>query len=192
MNLTPYVIEQTSRGERSYDIYSRLLNDRIILIFGEINDLTSQSVIAQLLYLESLSCDKPIYIYINSPGGHVTSGLAIYDVMNYIKSEVITIGMGLCASLGAFLLATGNKRYALPNTKVMIHQPLGRSEGQATDMMIVAKEIINTRSRLNKILSLKTNKPIEKIEKDSERDYYMTSEEAKEYGLIDDILSKAN
>lgn len=192
MNLTPYVIEQTSRGERSYDIYSRLLNDRIILIFGEINDLTSQSVIAQLLYLESLSCDKPIYIYINSPGGHVTSGLAIYDVINYIKSEVITIGMGLCASLGAFLLATGNKRYALPNTKVMIHQPLGRSEGQATDMMIVAKEIINTRSRLNKILSLKTNKPIEKIEKDSERDYYMTSEEAKEYGLIDDILSKAN
>lgn len=192
MNLTPYVIEQTSRGERSYDIYSRLLNDRIILIFGEINDLTSQSVIAQLLYLESLSCDKPIYIYINSPGGHVTSGLAIYDVINYIKSEVITIGMGLCASLGAFLLATGNKRYALPNTKVMIHQPLGRSEGQATDMMIVAKEIINTRSRLNKILSLKTNKPIEKIEKDSERDYYMTSEEAKEYGLIDEILSKAN
>lgn len=192
MNLTPYVIEQTSRGERSYDIYSRLLNDRIILIFGEINDLTSQSVIAQLLYLESLSCDKPIYIYINSPGGHVTSGLAIYDVINYIKSEVITIGMGLCASLGAFLLATGNKRYALPNTKVMIHQPLGRSEGQATDMMIVAKEIINTRSRLNKILSLKTNKPLEKIEKDSERDYYMTSEEAKEYGLIDDILSKAN
>lgn len=192
MSLTPYVIEQTSRGERSYDIYSRLLNDRIILIFGEINDLTSQSVIAQLLYLESLSCDKPIYIYINSPGGHVTSGLAIYDVINYIKSEVITIGMGLCASLGAFLLATGNKRYALPNTKVMIHQPLGRSEGQATDMMIVAKEIINTRSRLNKILSLKTNKPIEKIEKDSERDYYMTSEEAKEYGLIDDILSKAN
>lgn len=192
MNLTPYVIEQTSRGERSYDIYSRLLNDRIILIFGEINDLTSQSVIAQLLYLESVSCDKPIYIYINSPGGHVTSGLAIYDVINYIKSEVITIGMGLCASLGAFLLATGNKRYALPNTKVMIHQPLGRSEGQATDMMIVAKEIINTRSRLNKILSLKTNKPIEKIEKDSERDYYMTSEEAKEYGLIDDILSKAN
>ena len=192
MNLTPYVIEQTSRGERSYDIYSRLLNDRIILIFGEINDLTSASVIAQLLYLESIDQNKPIYIYINSPGGHVTAGLAIYDVLNYIKSEVITIGMGLCASLGAFLLATGNKRYALPNTKIMIHQPLGRSEGQATDMMSVAKEIINTRSRLNKILSLKTNQPIDKIEKDSERDYYMTSEEAKEYGLIDDILSKAN
>lgn len=192
MNLTPYVIEQTSRGERSYDIYSRLLNDRIILIFGEINDLTSASVIAQLLYLESISSELPIYLYINSPGGHVTAGLAIYDVINYIKCDVITIGMGLCASLGAFLLATGNKRYALPNTKIMIHQPLGRSEGQATDMMIVAKEIINTRSRLNKILSLKTNQSIEKIEKDSERDYYMTSEEAKEYGLIDDILSKAN
>ena len=192
MNLTPYVIEQTSRGERSYDIYSRLLNDRIILIFGEINDLTSASVIAQLLYLESISSELPIYLYINSPGGHVTAGLAIYDVINYIKCDVITIGMGLCASLGAFLLATGNKRYALPNTKIMIHQPLGRSEGQATDMMIVAKEIINTRSRLNKILSLKTNQSIEKIEKDSERDYYMTSEEAKDYGLIDDILSKAN
>lgn len=192
MNLTPYVIEQTSRGERSYDIYSRLLNDRIILIFGEINDLTSASVIAQLLYLESISSELPIYLYINSPGGHVTAGLAIYDVINYIKCDVITIGMGLCASLGAFLLATGDKRYALPNTKIMIHQPLGRSEGQATDMMIVAKEIINTRSRLNKILSLKTNQSIEKIEKDSERDYYMTSEEAKEYGLIDDILSKAN
>lgn len=192
MNLTPYVIEQTSRGERSYDIYSRLLNDRIILIFGEITDLTSASVIAQLLYLESISSEKPIYLYINSPGGHVTAGLAIYDVINYIKCNVITIGMGLCASLGAFLLATGNQRFALPNTKIMIHQPLGRSEGQATDMMIVAKEIINTRARLNKILSLKTNQPIEKIEKDSERDYYMTSEEAKEYGLIDEILSKAN
>ena len=188
MNLTPYVIEKTSRGERSYDIYSRLLQDRIILIFGEINDLTSASVIAQMLYLESVSKTDPIYIYINSPGGSVTSGLAIYDVINYIKCEVVTIGMGLCASLGAFLLATGDKRYALSNTKVMIHQPLGKSEGQASDMMIVAEEIIKTKKRLNEILALKTKQDILKIEKDSERDFYMTSNEALKYGIIDEVL----
>lgn len=188
MNLTPYVIEKTSRGERSYDIYSRLLQDRIILIFGEINDLTSASVIAQMLYLESVSKTDPIYIYINSPGGSVTSGLAIYDVINYIKCEVVTIGMGLCASLGAFLLATGDKRYALSNTKVMIHQPLGKSEGQASDMMIVAEEIIKTKKRLNEILAFKTKQDILKIERDCERDFYMTSTEALEYGIIDEVL----
>ena len=188
MNLTPYVIEKTSRGERSYDIYSRLLQDRIILIFGEINDLTSASVIAQMLYLESVSKTDPIYIYINSPGGSVTSGLEIYDVINYIKCEVVTIGMGLCASLGAFLLATGDKRYALSNTKVMIHQPLGKSEGQASDMMIVAEEIIKTKKRLNEILAFKTKQDILKIERDCERDFYMTSTEALEYGIIDEVL----
>lgn len=188
MNLTPYVIEKTSRGERSYDIYSRLLQDRIILIFGEINDLTSASVIAQMLYLESVSKD-PIYLYINSPGGSVTSGFAIYDVINYIKCEVITIGMGLCASLGAFLLACGDKRYCLENTKIMIHQPLGKSEGQASDMMIVAEEIIKTKKRLNEILAFKTKQDIKKIESDSERDFYMTAQEALAYGIIDQIES---
>ena len=190
MNLTPYVIEKTSRGERSYDIYSRLLQDRIILIFGEINDLTSASVIAQMLYLESVS-KEPIYLYINSPGGSVTSGLAIYDVINYIKSEVITIGMGLCASLGAFLLASGDKRLCLENTKVMIHQPLGKSEGQASDIMIVAEEIIKTKKRLNEILAFKTKQSIDKIEADSERDFYMTASEAKSYGIIDQILKSS-
>lgn len=192
MNLTPYVIEQTPRGERSFDIYSRLLEDRIILIFGEISDVTSQSVIAQLLYLESVDNTKPIYIYINSPGGSVTSGFAIYDVMNYIKSSVHTIGMGICASLGAFLLSCGDKRYALENTKVMIHQPLGKTEGQASDMMIVANEIIKTKKRLNEILASNTKQSIEKIEQDTERDYYMSASEALEYGIIDEIIKKAN
>lgn len=192
MNLTPYVIEQTPRGERSFDIYSRLLEDRIILIFGEINDLTSQSVIAQLLFLESVDNTKPIYIYINSPGGSVTSGFAIYDVMKYIKSSVHTIGMGICASLGAFLLSSGDYRYALENTKVMIHQPLGKTEGQASDMLIVANEIIKTKKRLNEILASNTKQPIDKIEQDTERDYYMSSIEAKEYGIIDEIITKAN
>ncbi|MBR2891235.1 MAG: ATP-dependent Clp protease proteolytic subunit [Bacilli bacterium] len=192
MNLTPYVIEQTPRGERSFDIYSRLLEDRIILIFGEINDLTSQSVIAQLLFLESVDNTKPIYIYINSPGGSVTSGFAIYDVMKYIKSSVHTIGMGICASLGAFLLSSGDYRYALENTKVMIHQPLGKTEGQASDMLIVANEIIKTKKRLNEILASNTKQPIDKIEQDTERDYYMSSNEAKEYGIIDEIITKAN
>lgn len=192
MNLTPYVIEQTPRGERSFDIYSRLLEDRIILIFGEISDVTSQSVIAQLLYLESVDNTKPIYIYINSPGGSVTSGFAIYDVMNYIKSSVHTIGMGICASLGAFLLSCGDKRYALENTKVMIHQPLGKTEGQASDMMIVANEIIKTKKRLNEILASNTKQSIKKIEQDTERDYYMSASEALEYGIIDEIIKKAN
>lgn len=192
MNLTPYVIEQTPRGERSFDIYSRLLEDRIILIFGEITDITSQSVIAQLLYLESVDNTKPIYIYINSPGGSVTSGFAIYDVMKFIKSCVHTIGMGICASLGAFLLSCGDKRYALENTKIMIHQPLGKTEGQASDMMIVANEIIKTKKRLNEILASNTKQSIEKIEKDTERDYYMSSNEALEYGIIDEIIKKAN
>ena len=187
MNLVPVVIDKDFQGERSYDIYSRLLQDRIILIFGEINDLTSATVIAQMLYLESVSTD-PIYVYINSPGGSVTSGLAIYDVINYIKCEVITIGMGLCASLGAFLLATGDKRYALENTKIMIHQPLGKSEGQASDMMIVAEEIIKTKKRLNEILAFKTKQTITKIEIDCERDFYMTSKEALNYGIIDEVL----
>lgn len=192
MNLTPYVIEQTPRGERSFDIYSRLLEDRIILIFGEISDITSQSVIAQLLYLESVDNTKPIYIYINSPGGSVTSGFAIYDVMNYIKSSVHTIGMGICASLGAFLLSCGDCRYALENTKIMIHQPLGKTEGQASDMMIVANEIIKTKKRLNEILASNTKQSIEKIEQDTERDYYMSSAEALEYGIIDEIIKKAS
>ena len=190
MNLTPYVIEQTPRGERSFDIYSRLLEDRIILIFGEITDSTSLSVIAQMLYLESVDSSKPIYLYINSPGGSVTSGFAIYDVINYIKCDVYTIGMGLCASLGAFLLSSGNKRYVLENTKVMIHQPLGKTEGQASDMMIVASEIIKTKKRLNEILAFNTKQDIKKIELDTERDYYLNAYEALQYGIVDEVLLK--
>lgn len=191
MYLTPVVIEQTSKGERSYDIYSRLLEDRIILIFGEINDSLSASVIAQMLYLTSKDKKKDIYLYINSPGGSVSSGLAIYDTINYLPNSVSTIGMGMCASMGAFLLSSGTKgkRYALPNTKVMIHQPAGGAKGQATDIMIVAEEIIKTKKRLNEILSKNTNQPLNKIIKDSERDYYMTVEEAKDYGLIDQVIS---
>lgn len=192
MYLTPYVIEQTSKGERSFDIYSRLLKDRIILIFGEINDAVSASVIAQLLFLTNQNEEEDIYIYINSPGGMVSAGLAIYDTMKYIKSPVITIGMGMCASMGAFLLSSGtkNKRYALPNTKIMIHQPMGGANGQATDIMIVAEEIIKTKKQLNKILSKNTNQPLEKIENDVERDYYMSAYEAKEYGVIDKVISE--
>ena len=183
MYLTPIVIEQTSRGERSFDIYSRLLQDRIILIFGEINDLVSSSVIAQLLFLESIDPDKDIYLYINSPGGSVSSGLAIYDVMKYIKPKVITIGMGLCASMGAFLLSSGDKRYALKHTKIMIHQPLGGVEGQATDIKIASDRIINLRNRLNKILVSNTGKTLKQIERDTERDNYLSAEEALEYGM---------
>ena len=192
MYLTPYVIEQTSKGERSFDIYSRLLKDRIILIFGEINDAVSASVIAQLLFLTNQNEEEDIYIYINSPGGMVSAGLAIYDTMKYINSPVITIGMGMCASMGAFLLSSGtkNKRYALPNTKIMIHQPMGGANGQATDIMIVAEEIIKTKKQLNKILSENTNQPLEKIENDVERDYYMSAYEAKEYGVIDKVISE--
>ena len=192
MYLTPIVIEQTSRGERSFDIYSRLLQDRIILIFGEINDLVSSSVIAQLLFLESIDPDKDIYLYINSPGGSVSSGLAIYDVMKYIKPKVITIGMGLCASMGAFLLSSGDKRYALENTKIMIHQPLGGAQGQATEIKIAAERILRIRNKMNKMLSEMTNNDIETIEKDTERDHYMTAEEAKAYGLIDEVMDNIN
>ncbi len=190
LNLTPVVIEQTSKGERSYDIYSRLLEDRIILIFGEINDLTSASVIAQILFLASIDKKKDIYIYINSPGGLVSSGLAIYDTMNYVECDIYTIGMGMCASMGAFLLSSGTKgkRAVLPNTKVMIHQPLGGAKGQATDIMIVAEDIIKTKKVLNEILSKNTNQPLSKIEKDVERDYYLDAVEALDYGIIDKIL----
>lgn len=191
LNLTPVVIEQTSKGERSYDIYSRLLEDRIILIFGEISDLTSASVISQILFLASVDSTKDIYIYINSPGGLVSAGLAIYDTMNYVKCDIYTIGMGICASMGAFLLSSGTKgkRAVLPNTKVMIHQPLGGAKGQATDIMIVAEEIIKTKKLLNQILSKNTNKPLSKIEQDVERDYYLDAKESLNYGLIDKILT---
>lgn len=191
MYLTPVVIEQTSRGERSYDIYSRLLEDRIILVFGEVTDALSASVIAQILYLTSKDKDKDIYLYINSPGGSVSAGLAIYDTINYIPSPVMTIGMGMCASMGAFLLSSGTrgKRFALPNTKIMIHQPAGGAKGQATDIMIVAEEILKTKKKLNEILSTNTNQPLSKIIKDAERDYYMSADEAKAYGLIDEVIT---
>lgn len=190
LNLTPVVIEQTSRGERSYDIYSRLLEDRIILIFGEINDLTSASVIAQILFLASVDNTKDIYIYINSPGGLVSAGLAIYDTMNYVQCDIYTIGMGICASMGAFLLSSGTKgkRAVLPNTKVMIHQPLGGAKGQATDIMIAAEEILKTKKLLNTILSKNTGQPLSKIENDVERDYYLDAKESIKYGLIDKVL----
>ena len=190
MYLTPVVIEQSSKGERSYDIYSRLLKDRIVLVFGEITDEIAASVIAQILFLSSKS-DADIYLYINSPGGSVSAGLAIYDVMKYVKPKINTIGIGLCASMGAFLLSSGDKnnRYALENTKIMIHQPLGGAKGQATDIMIVAEEIVRIKKQLNKILSLNTGQDIKKITLDTERDFYMTSSEAINYGLIDEILS---
>ena len=191
MYLTPVVIESSSKGERSYDIYSRLLKDRVIVCFGEITDELSASIISQMLFLASKG-DDDIFLYINSPGGSVSSGLAIYDVMNYIKHDVNTIGIGLCASMGAFLLSSGtkNKRFALPNTKIMIHQPLGGAKGQATEIMIVAEEIIRIRKQLNNILATNTNQSIEKITSDTERDFYMTSIEAVNYGLIDEILLK--
>lgn len=194
MYLTPVVIEQTIKGERSFDIYSRLLKDRIILIFGEINDAISASVIAQLLFLSSIDKEKEIYIYINSPGGSVSSGLAIYDTMHYIPNPCVTIGMGICASMGAFLLSSGEakKRYALKHTKIMIHQPLGGAQGQASDVMIVAEEIIKTKHLLNTLLSKHTGQSLETIEKDSDRDYYMSADEAKVYGLIDAVLEKNN
>lgn len=192
MYLTPVVIEQTSRGERSFDIYSRLLQDRIILIFGEINETISASVIAQMLFLASTNKEENIYLYINSPGGEVSSGLAIYDTIQYIPCKVCTIGMGLCASMGAFLLSSGTKglRYALPHTKIMIHQPAGGVQGKASEIMIVAEEIIKTKKLLNEILAQNTNQPLSKIEVDVEKDYYMSSFEAKEYGIIDDVLYK--
>lgn len=190
MYLTPVVIEQTSRGERSFDIYSRLLQDRIILIFGEINETLSASVIAQMLFLASVNKDENIYLYINSPGGEVSSGLAIYDTIQYIPCNVCTIGMGMCASMGAFLLSSGTKkhRFALPHTKIMIHQPAGGVQGKASDIMIVAEEIIKTKKLLNEILASNTNQPISKIEVDIEKDYYMSSQEAMNYGIIDEVL----
>lgn len=191
MSLVPYVVEQTSRGERSYDIFSRLLNDRIIMLSEEVNDATASLVVAQLLYLESQDPDKDIAFYINSPGGSVTSGLAIYDTMQYIKCDVSTICFGMAASMGAFLLAAGTKgkRLALPNSEIMIHQPSGGSRGQASDIQIQAEQILKIKARLNKILSDITGKTVKAIEKDTERDHFMTAEEAMKYGLIDRVIT---
>ncbi|MBQ8063016.1 MAG: ATP-dependent Clp endopeptidase proteolytic subunit ClpP [Clostridia bacterium] len=190
MPLVPYVIEQTSRGERQYDIFSRLLDDRIIVLSDEVNDATASLVVAQLLFLEGQDAEKDIHLYINSPGGSVTAGFAIYDTMQYIKCDVSTICMGLGASMGAFLLSAGakGKRYALPNAEIMIHQPSGGARGQATEIQIVAENILRTRERLNKILAENTGRPIEEIARDTERDNFMTAEEALEYGLIDKVL----
>ncbi len=192
MALVPYVIEQTGRGERSYDIFSRLLNDRIIVLSDQVNDQTASLVIAQLLYLESQDATKDISLYINSPGGSVTAGMAIFDTMRYIKCDVSTICMGLAASMGAFLLSSGakGKRFALPNSEIMIHQPLGQAEGQATEILIRADHIKRTRANLNRILAENTGKPIEDIERDTERDNFMTAEQALAYGLIDKIIEK--
>ena len=192
MALVPYVIEQTGRGERSYDIYSRLLNDRIIVLSDEVNDQTASLVVAQLLYLESQDSTKDISLYINSPGGSVTAGFAIYDTMQYIKCDVSTICMGMAASMGAFLLSSGakGKRIALPNSEIMIHQPLGQAQGQATEILIRADLIKRTRDNLNRILAENTSRPIEEIERDTERDNFMTAEQAIEYGLIDKIIEK--
>lgn len=192
MSLVPYVIESTSRGERSYDIYSRLLKERIIFLGEEVNEVTASLVVAQLLFLESEDPTKDINLYINSPGGSVTAGMAIYDTMNYIKCDVSTVCMGMAASMGAFLLAGGTKgkRFALPNAEVMIHQPSGGAQGQATEIRIVAEQILRTKKKLNEILAANTGQPIEVIERDTERDNYMTAEEAVKYGLIDAVISK--
>ncbi|CAG9469360.1 ATP-dependent Clp endopeptidase proteolytic subunit ClpP [Campylobacter upsaliensis] len=189
----PYVIEKTSRGERSYDIYSRLLKDRIVMLSGEINDDVASSIVAQLLFLEAEDPQKDIYLYINSPGGVITSGFSIYDTMNYIKPDVCTICIGQAASMGAFLLSCGakQKRFALPNSRIMIHQPLGGARGQATDIEIQAKEILRLKTILNEILAQNTNQKIAKITKDTERDFFMSAIEAKEYGLIDKVLEKS-
>lgn len=191
MNLVPMVVEKEINGERSYDIFSRLLKERIILLSGEINDNTSNMIVAELLYLDSLSTDD-ISIYINSPGGSITSGMAIYDTMNFIKSDVSTICMGMAASMGAFLLSCGKKgkRYALPNSEVMIHQPLGGAEGQATEIKIAAERILKSRKKINEILASNCNQKIERIEKDTERDHFMDADEALEYGLVDKIIDK--
>ena len=192
MSLVPYVIEQTNRGERSYDILSRLLNDRIIFLADEVNDVTANLVVAQMLYLEATDPDKDISLYINSPGGSVTAGMAIYDTMQYIKCDVSTICIGMAASMGAFLLSSGakGKRFALPNSEVMIHQPLGGFQGQATDIKIHADWILRTKQNLNSILSRNTGKPLEIIERDTERDNFMTAEQAAAYGLIDKVIEK--
>ena len=192
MALVPMVVEQTSHGERSYDIYSRLLNDRIIFLADEVNDTTASLVVAQLLFLEAQDPDKDISLYINSPGGSVSAGLAIYDTMNFIKCDVSTICIGMAASMGAFLLSSGakGKRFALPNSEIMIHQPLGGTQGQATDIKIHADHILRTRDRLNKILAENTGKPLDIIELDTERDNFMTADQALEYGLIDKVFTK--
>ncbi len=190
MALVPTVIEMTNRGERAYDIYSRLLKERIIFISGEINNVTADLVVAQLLFLESEDPNKDIQMYINSPGGSVSAGFAIFDTMNYIKPDVSTICIGMAASMGAFLLAAGKKgkRFALPNSEIMIHQPLGGAQGQASDIMIHAEKIIEIRQRINKILADETGQPLEKIEHDTDRDYFLSADEAKKYGLIDNVI----
>ena len=189
--LVPMVVEQTNRGERSYDIYSRLLNDRIIFLADEVNDVTANLVVAQLLFLESVDPDKDISLYINSPGGSITAGMAIYDTMNYIKCDVSTICIGMAASMGAFLLSAGTKgkRYALPNSEIMIHQPLGGFQGQATDIKIHAQRILDIKENLNKILADNTGKPLDVIKADTERDNFMTAQQALEYGLIDQVIA---
>jgi len=193
MSYIPYVVEQTGRGERSYDIYSRLLKDRIIMLSGEVNDQVASSIVAQMLFLEAEDPDKDIYFYINSPGGVITSGLSMFDTMNYIKPDIVTICIGQAASMGAFLLACGTKgkRYALPNTRIMIHQPSGGAQGQSTDIQIQAQEIQRLKDTLNRILGEKTGKKPKQIEKDTERDNFMSAEEALEYGLIDKVLTKS-
>ena len=190
MSLVPYVIESTSRGERSYDIYSRLLKERIIFLGEEVNDVSANLIVAQLLFLEAEDPSKDIQLYINSPGGSVTAGMAIYDTMQYIKCDVSTICLGMAASMGAFLLSSGakGKRYALPNSTIMIHQPSGGAQGQATEIQIVADQIAKTKKKLNEILSANTGQPLEIVEKDTDRDNYMTAEEAKAYGLIDGVV----
>lgn len=192
MSLVPYVIEQTSRGERSYDIYSRLLKERIIFLGEEVTDVSAQVIVAQLLFLESEDPNKDINFYINSPGGSVTAGMAIYDTMNYIKCDVSTMCIGMAASMGAFLLSGGakGKRFALPNAEIMIHQPSGGAKGQATEIQIVAENILKTKKKLNEILAANTGKSLEVIERDTERDNYMSAQEAMEYGLIDNIITK--
>ena len=189
--LIPYIVEQTGRGERSYDIYSRLLEDRIIFLTGEINDAVANTVVAQLIYLEGKDAGKDISLYINSPGGSVSAGMAIYDTMNYIKCDVSTICIGMAASMGAFLLSSGakGKRYSLPNSKIMIHQPLGGAQGQASDIAIVAEEILKTKKKLNTILAENTGQSLDKVELDTDRDYYMTADEALSYGIVDRIFT---
>ena len=192
MSLVPYVVEQTNRGERSYDIFSRLLSDRIIVLSDEVNDATASIVVAQLLFLEGQDADKDISLYINSPGGSVTAGMAIYDTMQYIKCDVSTICMGMAASMGAFLLSSGakGKRFALPNSEIMIHQPLGGAKGQATEIEIAARHILRTKENLNRILAENTGKPIDVIARDTDRDNFMSAQEAMEYGLIDKVIYK--
>ena len=191
-HLVPMVVEQTARGERAYDIYSRLLRERVVFLVGPVNDQTANLVVAQLLFLESENPDKDISFYINSPGGSVSAGMAIFDTMNFIKPDVSTLCTGMAASMGAFLLAAGakGKRFALPNSKIMIHQPLGGTQGQATEIEIHAREILKTREQLNKILAERTGQPLEKIERDTERDYYLSAAESAEYGLIDKVIDK--